>query len=425
MKFLAVIAFFFVPALCSSAGQGPIFGLATPTRGQDTHKGAATPLKDLVEEAGRLSPQVIAAQRQWDATKYAAKQAGALPDTELTIQHLSVGSPRPFAGYSNSDFAYIGLGASQDLPFPGKRGLRAKVAESESEVGLRQVVIVRQDVIERVKVAYFRLAYLQQTLALLEQNDHSLSDIEQITEARYRVGEGTQQDVLKAQLQHTKILNEIAMHHREVGQWQAEMKSLLNWDQESPDIVTDVPSATAMPSVASSNSNPDLDLRAAQVKKTEAALTSAQKERKPDFNMQYMWQHTGDNFRDYYMASFGIRLPNPGRVKAAVGEAEAKRQHAKAELDATQRMLEAEIQKQIVFIRTSEERQRIYREGLIPQSEATLRASTAGYQTGKQDFETLLSAFNDGLRLQIEYQQELAEHESAIARLERLAGGAQ
>src|SRR6266436_8510268 len=170
MKFIAVIAFFLAPALCSAAGHGPIFGLATPTNSQGT-TGAATPLKILVEEAGRLSPQVIAAQRQWDATKYAAKQARALPDTELTVQHLSVGSPRPFAGYSNSEFAYIGFGASQDLPFPGKRGLRAKVAESESEVSHRQSAIVREDVIERVKVAYFRLAYLQQTLSLLDQND--------------------------------------------------------------------------------------------------------------------------------------------------------------------------------------------------------------------------------------------------------------
>jgi outer membrane protein TolC len=410
MKVIAIIAFLFVAAYCSAAGHGPVAN--------------ATPLEDLIDEAGKLSPQVIAAERQWDATKYAAKQAGALPDTELTVQHLSVGSPRPFAGYSNSNFAYIGLGASQDIPFPGKRGLRSKVAEAESDVGLQQSAIVRQDVVERVKVAYFQLAYLQQTLSLLEQSDHSLSDIEQITESRYRVGEGTQQDVLKAQLQHTKILNEIAMHHREVGQWQAEIKSLLNRDQESPDIVTEVPSATAMPSVARSN-YPDLELRSAQVKKSEAALNSAQKERKPDFTVQYMWQHTADNFRDYYMATFGIRLPNPGRVNAAVAEAEAKRQHAKAELDATQRMLEAEIQKQIVFIRTSEEQLRIYREGLVPQSEATLRASTAGYQTGKQDFETLLSAFNDVLRLQIDYQQELAEHESAIARLQRLAGGAQ
>jgi outer membrane protein, heavy metal efflux system len=409
MKTASVLAFLFVSVLGNAAGPAA----------------AATPLKDLVAEAAKLSPQVIAAERQWDATKYAAKQAGALPDTELMVQHLSVGSPRPFAGYSNSDFAYIGLGASQEIPFPGKRGLRARVAESESEVSRQQSVVVRQDVIERVKLAYFRLAYLQQTLSLLEQKDHSLSDIEQITESRYRVGEGTQQDVLKAQLQHTKILNEIAMHHREVGQWQAELKSLLNRTQESPDIVTEVPSATAMPNVASSNSNPDLELRSVQVKQTEAAISSAEKERKPDFNVQYMWQHTADNFRDYYMASFGIRLPNPGRVKAAVAEAVAKRQHAKAELDATQRTLEAEIQKQVVFIHTSEDQLRIYRDGLIPQGQATLRASIAGYQTGKQDFETLLSAFNDVVGFQIEYQQELAEHESAVARLQRLAGGAQ
>jgi outer membrane protein TolC len=118
-------------------------------------------------------------------------------------------------------------------------------------------------------------------------------------------------------------------------------------------------------------------------------------------------------------------LPNRGRASAAIAEAAAKRQQAQAEFDATQRAVENEAQKQLVFIRTSEEQLKIYREGLVPQSEATLRAGTAAYETGKQDFETLLSAFNDVIQLQIDYQRELAQHEMAIAKLERLTGVAQ
>jgi len=47
-------------------------------------------------------------------------QVTTLPDPKLTYQQLSVGSPKPFAGYTNSDFAYVGVGASQELPYPGK-----------------------------------------------------------------------------------------------------------------------------------------------------------------------------------------------------------------------------------------------------------------------------------------------------------------
>jgi outer membrane protein, heavy metal efflux system len=58
----------------------------------------------------------------------------------------------------------------------------------------------------------------------------------------------------------------------------------------------------------------------------------------------------------------------------------------------------------------------------VPQSQATLSASTAAYESGKQDFETLLSAFIDVLHLRLDYLHEMAEHQIAIAKLERLTG---
>src|SRR5437667_10093431 len=155
-------------ALYFWAGTLLLANISVVLYGQIPAQPRRTPLRELIQELERQNPSVLAGQNAYQASRFESKQASALPDTNVMVQHLSLGSPRPFAGYSNSEFAYIGFGASQDLPFPGKRGLRAKVAESESEVGLRQVAIVREDVIERVKLAYFRLAYLQQTLSLLE-----------------------------------------------------------------------------------------------------------------------------------------------------------------------------------------------------------------------------------------------------------------
>ena len=65
---------------------------------------------------------------------------------------------------------------------------------------------------------------------------------------------------------------------------------------------------------------------------------------------------------------------------------------------------------------------KIYSDGLVPQSEATFRSALSAYQSNKQDFESLLSGFLDVLNLDLEYQSELADHESALAELERLTG---
>jgi len=82
----------------------------------------------------------------------------ALPETQFSVQQFSVGSPRPFAGYSNSDFAYIGFGVSQDLPYPGKRQLRARVAEHEADSMKAQTDSVRRKVVGNLKKVYFQLA---------------------------------------------------------------------------------------------------------------------------------------------------------------------------------------------------------------------------------------------------------------------------
>ena len=98
---------------------------SAPASGQMDHEsGVTTPLAALIEEAKRNDPAIRAAEQTAKAATFVAPQMSALPDPQFTLQQFSVGSPRPFAGYTNSDFAYIGVGASQQLPYPGKLKLR-------------------------------------------------------------------------------------------------------------------------------------------------------------------------------------------------------------------------------------------------------------------------------------------------------------
>src|SRR5580698_1448385 len=79
-----------------------------------------TPLAVLISEAQSNNPQLSAADHAWKAATHVTQQVTTLPDPQFTVQSFSVGSPKPFAGFSNSDFAYIGLGASQEVPYAGK-----------------------------------------------------------------------------------------------------------------------------------------------------------------------------------------------------------------------------------------------------------------------------------------------------------------
>ena len=392
------------------------------------HNAAPTSLHELVIEAGQKNPQIAATFHAWQASRNVPKQVSALPETQLSVQQFSVGSPRPFAGYSNSDFAYIGFGASQDIPYPGKRQLRAHVAEHEADSMEAQTDSMRRAVVGNLKMVYFRLAYIQQTLGVLQSSDVLLNQVQEAAEARYRVGQGNQQDVLKAQLQHTKILQEIAHHHQEEGLLEAQIKQVLDRPQESADIVAEALTLRTLPYTSAEllqrarEQNPDVHSKQAFIRQQETQVELAHKNFRPDFNVQYTYEHTGSQARDYYMATFGIRLPNRGRQKAELAEAQENQERARQELDAESQRVLSEVQQQYVRAKTSEERLKIYSDGLVPQSEATFQSALSAYQSNRQDFESLLSGFLDVLNLDLEYRNELVEHESALAELERLTG---
>ena len=396
--------------------------------GMAEHAGMATSLRELMQEAEQKNPQIAASFHTWQASRNVPKQASALPEMQLSVQQFSVGSPRPFAGYSNSDFAYIGFGGSQDIPYPGKRQLRANVAEHEADSMEAQTDSARRTVVGNLKIVYFHLAYIQQTLGVLQRSDELLSQLQEAAEARYRVGQGNQQDVLKAQLQHTKILQEIAHHHQEEGLLEAQIKQLLGRPQESEDIVAEAFTLRALPHAAAEllqrarEQNPDVHSKQASIQQRDTQVELAHKNFRPDFNVQYTYEHTGRQARDYYMATFGIRLPNRGRQKAELAEAQENQERARQELEAESQRVLSEVQQQYVRAKTSEERLKIYSDGLVPQSEATFQSALSAYQSNRQDFESLLSGFLDVLNLDLEYRSELVEHESALAELERLTG---
>jgi len=165
-------------------------GIAFAQEPTSLHAGAITPLSELLTEAEKNNPQIEAARQSWEAAKQVPTQVSTLPDPQFTLQHFSVGSPRPFAGYTNSEFAYIGLGVSQDIPYPGKLRLKGEIAKREADVSQQQIESVRRSVLAELKAAYFQLAYLSKTLAILEQDGELLKQVQQAADARYPLRDG-------------------------------------------------------------------------------------------------------------------------------------------------------------------------------------------------------------------------------------------
>ncbi len=390
-----------------------------------------TPLAELLRETEQNNPQIQAARQGWQAAKQVPSQVSTLPDPQFNVQQVNVGSPRPFAGYTSSDFAYIGVGVSQDFPYPGKLRLKGEIAKRDADVSQQQYESVRRSVLAGVKTAYFQLAYLSKTLGILESDGQLLQQVEKAADARYRSGMGNQQDLLQAQLERTKLLREITMHHLEVAKLQAQLKELLNRSQSSPDIEPADLSETALPYTyeellaATKAQNPQIAGTEKMVERQKLQVDLARKDFYPDFNVQYMWQRTDPTqFRAYYMLSVGVRLPiyrsRKQRPELAQAEAELSRSHS--ELEAQSQQVASQLRVQYETAQKTAELLKIDKEGLLPQARAEFQAGVAAYQNNRQDFQALLASFLDVLHLDEEYWQNAAERETALARLEELTG---
>ena len=402
-----------------------------PAQDGHEHSQSATSLQDLLTEAERNNPQIQAARNGWESAKQVPSQVSTLPDPQFTVQQVNVGSPRPFAGYTNSEFAYFGLGVSQDFPYPGKLRLRGEMAKRDADVMQQQYESALRAVRVGVKAAYFQLSYLSKTLGILEDDGELLGQVEKAADARYRSGMGNQHDLLQAQLERTKLLREINMHHLEVAKTQAQIKQLLNRSQTSPDIEAANLPETLLPYTfdellsAARGQNPAIAGAQKVVEKANLQVDLAHKDFYPDFNLQYMWQRTDPaQFRAYYMLSFSVRVPiyrsRKQRPELAQAEADLNRSRNEAEIQTQQ--ISFELRTEYETAQKAAELLKIYREGLLPQARAEFEAGVAAYQNNRQDFQALLASFLDVLHLDEEYWRSAAERETALGRLEELTG---
>jgi outer membrane protein TolC len=373
---------------------------------------------------------ITAARTHSEALTRVPRQVSTLPDPQVGLQHFTVGSPAPFSGYDTSDFYYTGFGVSQDIPGPGKLGLRAKQAQKEAEAGRHAFELQQRQVVEQVRETYFNLFYLNKTLELLRQTQAELQRVAQTAEAQYHVGMSQQQDVLKAQLELTAILNELEMNRQGLGQSQANLKAILGREQDSPNIeIADVtPTELALDDrrlreLGLSNS-PTLKQAQAMEERSQTALEIAKRDYIPDFSVGYTYENAGRGVRDYYMLTLGAKIPLYfwRKQTPAVQQAALEKESAHADAYSKRLSVTSELQNQAIALQTTQRMLKLYSDGLIPQAQATLASALAAYRVSKVDFQTLLSAVIDVLRLRQEYYRTLADHEIAVAKIQEIIG---
>lgn len=402
---------------------------ALPAAAQD----AADPqLAALLSEAAQNNPDVQAARRETNAARSRISPAGALDDPMLEAGVLNY--PVESRSFKTEDMTMKMIGVTQRLPYPGKRALRREVAEKEALAGESNVQELVNRVRRDVKVAYFELGFVDESLRLAERNRRILEQYLSIAEARYGVGQGTQADVLKAQTQVSKMLEELIKLGRERPMLEAELNRAAGRGA-APAPVNPPPAQAREATLrldelraAARENRPQLAAQQRMMDRNAKAVELARKDYYPDFDVRVSYGQR-DNFQDMRredMITFTLAINLPmwreSKREPRVAEAEAMRDQATAMYQARLNELDAMLRQQVAAAEQSLKSVRLYETGLLPQARLTADASLAAYRVGRVDFFSLLDSRMTVFNAEVGYAAGLAAYNKALAEVEFLTG---
>jgi len=388
-------------------------------------------LQEAVRQALDRNPEIHRLQYRLRATEAKAKQAAYLDDPQIAFQLSGV----PFSNPSSLNQADTNsVGIRQLIPFFGKLDLKEKIAQQEAKSVEQELRAKEREIISTVKMAYADLYMAERAVEIIREQLEIMRTVIGATEARYRVGKVTQQDVFKAQLEQSELLNQLIVADEENSLAIVKLNAAMYRPPRTPiQIPADLTlpdttlTATALDELALSN-RPELQGAEREIERAEKIYELTERNRKyPDFMVgwDYMRMPT-DMKKDRYGAMVNITIPfspwTAGRRNYEVEESLAEIRAARSNLDAVRNMTIKQVGESEARLQAAKRSVQLYREGLLAQAELSFRSALTAYQTGRAEFVNLLEAERALREARMGYYKATVRVLQNLADLERAVG---
>lgn len=414
-------------------------------------RGNGAAVDSLVAQAVRANPAIHAASRRVEAARARTGPAGALPDPMVSagVMNLPVTEPG-FADFMTMKT----VGVGQRLPFPGKLSLARRAAELELRAAEAMADEVRLEIATEVRKAYYELAFLDRSLELVERGQALLVDLIRVTESRYGVGTGGQQDILKASVEAARLADEAVALTETRRAKLARLNAVLDRPSQTPVAEPRIPDRIARAAVAEDPSrirfasdrlgsraadsplpplellqeravrnNPGLRAHEAEIAASAARLELARKAHLPDIDLSIQYGQRDDR-SDMLSLMLAVALPlhRKDRQDAQVAEAQAELAALQADHHAMVNRIDAEVAESYAALERDRARLALFVRAIIPQGRAALESATAAFQVGRADFLTLLENQATLYDYETAWFRALADFAQSLAELELAVG---
>ncbi len=313
------------------------------------------------------------------------------------------------------------LQVMQMLPLPGKLRAAGDAAHSRTLAAELRMSEVRLTARAAAAMAFVERwgAEHQATIAL--ETRRLLEDAAAVASSMYRVGDGRQGDVLRAQVEIARMEEEV-IRMRTMGESAlARLAAVVDLPLDS---VSGVPSLPSFPDslspaetlvAMSFASRPMLAAGLADVEAASADQRLATRERWPDPQVGFQYGERSGAMGTDRMGSVMIGATIPlwarSRQLALRSEATAMREMAEADLGAMRAETRGRVTELHAAIASSRRLAALYRNSILPQAEAAAASALVAYRAGAVDFMTVVE---DRMTVN-RYRQELVALDAAQA----------
>ena len=385
----------------------------------------------------RDNPSLAQIRARYDAMREIPSQVGALPDPTINLNAMNF--PTNSFDQGQEPMTQVQIGFSQMFPFPGKLGLKKEAAEFEAEALGHLVEEAIRQLRRNVSTKWWQLYYLDRATDTLSRNQGLLRQFITVARTKYETGKGLQQDVLLAQLELSKLLDQeiklTAMRRTQAIALNVLMDQLPSITIALPaNVSTQMPELIAEETLGALASNERAQLKQMQskVESAQARLKLAKRGYYPDFmvGMNYGDRSgmngppRGGEREDFASLMIGIKVPLYAKRKQAkaVAQRHSEVEMSRHALRNEQGSVLAEVSRGVTDYQRAKQQFSLFETGIIPQAKQTVSSMLAGYQVNEVDFLNLVRSQITLFNYELQYWRALSEANQALARLEAAVG---
>lgn len=409
---------------------GTAFSAVSGARADDRIGGPGTTLEEVLDAALSRNPGLAEAREQVQEREARASAARRLPDPELKYEQWGVPLGRP---YALDQAQTLMLGLRQSFPAPGSLAARGRSARDDAEAAADAARSRRLDIVRQVKHAFWTYARADREYWIhLEHVDLAQRAVD-LTRGEYRTGRATQQDVLRAIVELSRLHNDVAGIEQERTSARALLNTLMARPPGAPlgrPMVPETPPAGDIRLVdlerRLDSDRPELAAARRAIRSREASAEAARiAGRWPTFMVGAdYWLMPQMEPHHAYGAMVSVSLPwlNP-RHREEAREAEHARSAEEHALESAKNAALYELHDAAARVEAARQSLGIISRDLLPQARQSFEAAQSGFAAGQGTALALLDSLRSYLQVRVEESRARARLEMAVADLERAVGG--